>query len=51
MAIAYLLLAFWVVADHFERLPEVFMLIFKKRIWFTGSRSRAIGYGIRIEAI
>ncbi|MCD4592769.1 alanine:cation symporter family protein, partial [Proteus mirabilis] len=26
MAIAYLLLAFWVVADHFERLPEVFML-------------------------
>lgn len=34
MAIAYLLLAFWVVADHFERLPEVFMLILKRILGF-----------------
>ncbi|EMG9309979.1 alanine:cation symporter family protein [Proteus mirabilis] len=46
MAIAYLLLAFWVVADHFERLPEVFMLIFKSAFGLQEAAAGAIGYGI-----
>ena len=45
MAIAYLLLAFWVVADHFERLPEVFMLIFKSAFGLQEAAAGAIGYG------
>ncbi|HGN0459308.1 TPA: alanine/glycine:cation symporter family protein, partial [Proteus mirabilis] len=46
MAIAYLLLAFWVVADHFDRLPEVFMLIFKSAFGLQEAAAGAIGYGI-----
>ncbi|AZG98883.1 TPA: alanine/glycine:cation symporter family protein [Proteus mirabilis] len=46
MAMAYLLLAFWVVADHFDRLPEVFMLIFKSAFGLQEAAAGAIGYGI-----
>lgn len=29
MALAYLLLAFWVLGHHIERLPDVFMMIIR----------------------
>ncbi|KLU19017.1 sodium:alanine symporter, partial [Proteus mirabilis] len=46
MATAYLLLAFWVVADHIERLPEVFILIFKSAFGLQEAAAGAIAYGI-----
>ncbi len=46
MAMAYLLLAFWVVADHIERLPEVFILIFKSAFGLQEAAAGAIAYGI-----
>lgn len=46
MAMAYLLLAFWVVADHIERLPEVFILIFKSAFGLQEAATGAIAYGI-----
>lgn len=46
MAMAYLLLAFGVVADHIERLPEVFILIFKSAFGLQEAAAGAIAYGI-----
>lgn len=46
MATAYLLLAFWVVADHIDRLPEVFLLIFKSAFGLQEAAAGAVGYGI-----
>lgn len=46
MATAYLLLAFWVVTDHIERLPEVFILIFKSAFGLQEAAAGAIAYGI-----
>ncbi|UBX48795.1 sodium:alanine symporter family protein [Providencia alcalifaciens] len=46
MAIAYLLLAFWVVGQNIERLPDVFMLIFRSAFGLQEAAGGAIGYGI-----
>lgn len=46
MAIAYLLLAFWVVGHHIERLPEVFMLIIRNAFGLQEAAGGAIGYGV-----
>lgn len=46
MAIAYLLLAFWVVGHHLESLPDVFMLIICNAFGLQEAAGGAIGYGI-----
>ncbi len=46
MATAYLLLAFWVVGHHIERLPEVFMLIIRNAFGLQEAAGGAIGYGV-----
>lgn len=46
MAIAYLVLAFWVVGQNIERLPDVFMLIFRSAFGLQEAAGGAIGYGI-----
>ncbi|HHR5883851.1 TPA: alanine/glycine:cation symporter family protein [Providencia alcalifaciens] len=46
MAIAYLLLAFWVVGQNIERLPDVFMLIFRSAFGLQEVAGGALGYGI-----
>ena len=46
MAIAYLLLAFWVVGQNIERLPDVFMLIFRSAFGLQEAAGGALGYGI-----
>lgn len=46
MAVAYLFLAIWVVAHHIERLPDVFILIFKSAFGLQEAAAGAIGYTI-----
>ncbi|MEQ5125659.1 alanine/glycine:cation symporter family protein [Providencia rettgeri] len=46
MAVAYLVLAFWVVGQNIERLPDVFMLIFRSAFGLQEAAGGAIGYGI-----
>ncbi|EKT63549.1 alanine/glycine:cation symporter family protein [Providencia burhodogranariea] len=46
MALAYLILAFWVVGHHIERLPEVFTLIIRNAFGLQEAAGGAIGYGI-----
>lgn len=46
MALAYLLLAFWVVGHHIERLPEVFMLIIRNAFGLQEAAGGAAGYGV-----
>ncbi|MEY0066635.1 alanine/glycine:cation symporter family protein [Providencia rettgeri] len=46
MALAYLLLAFWVVGHHIERLPEVFMLIIRNAFGLQEAAGGAVGYGV-----
>lgn len=46
MAIAYLLLAFWVVGHNLSHMPEVIMLIFKSAFGLQEAAAGAVGYGI-----
>lgn len=46
MAIAYLLLAFWVVGHNLSRMPEVIMLIFRSAFGLQEAAAGAVGYGI-----
>lgn len=46
MAIAYLLLAFWVMAHHVERLPEVFMLVIKSAFGLQEAVAGTVAYGV-----
>lgn len=46
MALAYLILAFWVVGHHIERLPEVFTLIIRNAFGLQEAAGGAIGYGV-----
>ncbi|EYU14005.1 alanine/glycine:cation symporter family protein [Photorhabdus aegyptia] len=46
MAIAYLILAFWVVGHNFERMPEVFALIFKSAFGLQEAVAGTVGYGV-----
>ncbi|WP_336193109.1 sodium:alanine symporter family protein [Providencia stuartii] len=46
MALAYLILAFWVVGHHVERLPEIFTLIIRNAFGLQEAAGGAIGYGI-----
>lgn len=44
MAIAYLILAFWVIGHHIERLPDVFILIVKSAFGLQEAVSGAVAY-------
>lgn len=46
MVVAWLLLAVWVIAHNIERLPQVFVLIFKNAFGWQEAASGAVGYGI-----
>ncbi|WP_164068817.1 alanine:cation symporter family protein, partial [Serratia marcescens] len=46
MAVAYLILAFWVMGHYAERLPDVFMLIIKSAFGLQEAVSGAVGYGV-----
>ncbi|EQB99168.1 sodium:alanine symporter family protein [Photorhabdus temperata] len=46
MAAAYLILAFWVVGHNFERIPEVFALIFKSAFGLQEAVAGTVGYGV-----
>ncbi|SPW30594.1 Na+/alanine symporter [Edwardsiella tarda] len=46
MAIAYLLLAFWVMGHNLARLPEVLMLVIKSAFGLQEAAAGAVGYGI-----
>ncbi|EOD2819650.1 amino acid carrier protein [Providencia stuartii] len=46
MALAYLLLAFWVLGHHIERLPDVFMMIIRNAFGLQEAAGGAIGYGV-----
>lgn len=46
MAIAYLLLAFWVMGHNLARMPEVLLLVLKSAFGLQEAAAGAIGYGI-----
>ncbi|MDR5610440.1 MULTISPECIES: sodium:alanine symporter family protein [unclassified Arsenophonus] len=46
MAIAYLILAFWVMSNNIERLPEVFLLIIKHAFGLQEAVGGVVGYGV-----
>ncbi|HGN0531282.1 TPA: alanine/glycine:cation symporter family protein [Providencia stuartii] len=46
MVLAYLLLAFWVLGHHIERLPDVFMMIIRNAFGLQEAAGGAIGYGV-----
>ncbi|MDT9587399.1 MAG: sodium:alanine symporter family protein [Candidatus Arsenophonus melophagi] len=46
MAMSYLLLAFWVMSNNFERLPDVFLLIIKHAFGLQEASSGVVGYGV-----
>lgn len=46
MVLAWLLLAVWVIAHNIERLPQVFVLIFKSAFGWQEAASGAVGYGV-----
>lgn len=46
MAIAWLLLAVWVIGHHVEKLPQVFALIFKSAFGLQEAASGALAYGV-----
>jgi|SRR5471030_981227 len=46
MVVAWLLLAVWVIAHNIERLPQVFVLIFKSAFGWQEAASGAVGYGV-----
>ncbi len=46
MAIAYLLLAFWVLGHNIERLPAIFMLVIKSAFGLQEAAAGAVGYGV-----
>ncbi|QIC15845.1 sodium:alanine symporter family protein [Providencia vermicola] len=46
MALAYLILAFWVLGHHIERLPDVIMLIIRNAFGLQEAAGGAIGYGV-----
>ncbi|TPG62033.1 alanine/glycine:cation symporter family protein [Ewingella americana] len=46
MVMAYLILAVWVILHNIERLPQVFVLVFKSAFGLQEVASGAIGYGV-----
>ncbi len=46
MVLAYLALAAWVIVHNIERLPDVFMLVFKSAFGWQEAGAGAIGYGV-----
>ncbi len=46
MALVYLALALWIIAHHYERLPDVFMLIINNAFGLQEAAGGAIGYGV-----
>lgn len=46
MAIAYLILAFWVMSNNIERLPDVFLLIIKHAFGLQEAIGGVVGYGV-----
>lgn len=46
MVLAWLTLAVWVMAHNIERLPQVFVLIFKSAFGWQEAASGAVGYGV-----
>jgi alanine or glycine:cation symporter, AGCS family len=46
MAIAYLLLAFWIIAQHIEQIPAIFTLVVKSAFGLQEAAAGAVGYGI-----
>lgn len=46
MAIAYLILAFWVMSNNIERLPDVFLLIIKHAFGLQEAVGGVVGYGV-----
>ncbi|MFS1538873.1 MAG: alanine/glycine:cation symporter family protein [Candidatus Phlomobacter fragariae] len=46
MAIAYLILAFWVMSNNIERLPDVFLLIIKHAFGLQETVGGVVGYGV-----
>lgn len=46
MAIAYLILAFWVMSNNIERLPDVLLLIIKHAFGLQEAVGGVVGYGI-----
>ncbi|MGA9609785.1 MAG: sodium:alanine symporter family protein [Rouxiella badensis] len=48
MCLSYMLLAFWVMAVNVDKLPEVFLLIFKSAFGFQEFAAGALGYGVTI---
>ncbi|PAV02416.1 sodium:alanine symporter family protein [Arsenophonus sp. ENCA] len=46
MAIAYLILAFWVMSNNIERLPDVFLLIIKHAFDLQEAVGGVVGYGV-----
>ncbi|MFP3019738.1 MAG: alanine/glycine:cation symporter family protein [Arsenophonus sp.] len=46
MAVAYLMLAFWIMSTNIERLPDVFLLIIKHAFGFQEAISGVVGYSV-----
>jgi AGCS family alanine or glycine:cation symporter len=46
MAIAYLLLAFWIIGLHIEQMPAILKLIFKSAFGLQEAAAGTVGYGI-----
>ncbi|HGJ5890524.1 MAG TPA: alanine/glycine:cation symporter family protein [Arsenophonus apicola] len=46
MAIAYLILAFWVMSNNIESLPDVFLLIIKHAFGLQEAVGGVVGYGV-----
>ncbi|MFI8415101.1 alanine/glycine:cation symporter family protein [Serratia sp. NPDC078593] len=46
MAAAYLLLAFWVIAQHIEQLPSILSLIVKSAFGLQEAAAGVVGYGV-----
>lgn len=48
MSVGYLLLACWIMADNLERLPSVFLLIFRSAFGLQEFAAGALGYGVTL---
>ncbi|MEG3135316.1 alanine/glycine:cation symporter family protein [Rouxiella sp. T17] len=48
MSIGYLLLACWIMAENIERLPSVFLLIFRSAFGLQEFAAGALGYGVTL---
>lgn len=46
MVLGWLILAVWVITHNIERLPQVFVLVFKSAFGWQEAASGAIGYGV-----